>query len=130
MTVAEALERMRTYPGGSYMRCPFCGCKSQTHEQDCPIEIVAAAVPEWQSIETAPKDGTEVIGYRKDAGVFLIRWTSPESFCTDEELGALGDSGYVESWWYADFVAGGRLEGSEVPTHWMPMLNGPKCVRP
>jgi len=80
----------------------------------------------WQPIETAPKDGTEVLGYRKDAHIFLMRWTSPESFCTDDELGALGDSGYVESWFYADFVAGGRLEGSEVPTHWMPLPEGPR----
>lgn len=44
MTPEEALVRMRTFPGGSYMRCPYCGCKSSTHEPDCPIEIVAAVV--------------------------------------------------------------------------------------
>lgn len=44
MTPEEALIRMRTFPGGSYMRCPYCGCKSSTHKPDCPIEIVAAVV--------------------------------------------------------------------------------------
>lgn len=44
MSVAAAIRRMREYPGGSYVRCPFCGCKSSKHAADCAIEIVAAAV--------------------------------------------------------------------------------------
>lgn len=39
-----AIEQMRNYPDGSYMRCPFCGCKDSTHKSDCAIEIVAAAI--------------------------------------------------------------------------------------
>lgn len=81
----------------------------------------------WQSIETAPKDGTEILGYRKDAGIFLMRWTSPEAFLSERELEQLdSESSESEDWFYADFVAGGRLDGSEVPTHWMPLPEEPK----
>lgn len=41
MTADEAIEKMRAYPGGSYLRCPFCGCKSRIHEEGCAVEAVA-----------------------------------------------------------------------------------------
>ncbi len=80
----------------------------------------------WQPIETAPKDGSEILGYREDCGILLIRWTAPANFCTEKELEGLDDeSAFAEDWFYADFVAGGRLEREEVPTHWMPLPDEP-----
>jgi hypothetical protein len=32
----------------------------------------------------------------------------------------------IDDWFFADFVHGGRLEGKEVPTHWMPLPEPPK----
>jgi hypothetical protein len=82
---------------------------------------------EWQKIETAPKDGTEILGYRDDAGVILMRWTAPIYFCTENERRDLSDScAHAEDWFYSDFIAGGRMEGSEVPTHWMPLPDSPE----
>ena len=76
----------------------------------------------WMPIETAPKDGTEIWGYREDSGPLLVRYTSPDAFLTDSELEKLDEeSAFAEGWFYADFVDGGRLDGSEVPTHWQPL---------
>jgi hypothetical protein len=80
----------------------------------------------WQPIETAPKDGTEILGYRSDAGIMIIRWTSPAEFLTDRELETLDEEDALqEDWFYADFIAGGRLEYDEVPTHWAPLPDQP-----
>lgn len=83
---------------------------------------------DWQPIETAPKDGTEILGYRKDCGVLLIRWTAPVYFLSDRELEQEGrdyDSDNLEDWFFADFICGGRLEGEETPTHWQPLPSSP-----
>jgi hypothetical protein len=58
----------------------------------------------WQPIETAPKDGTEVL-------VFT-------------ELGATA-SFYSEPWW-RDALGGRELIGHFAPTHWMPIPERPK----
>lgn len=82
---------------------------------------------EWQPIDTAPKDGTEVLGWRYDFGILLIRWDAPINFCTEDEINSL-DTESAESydWFCADFISGGRLEGYEIPTHWMPLPEPPK----
>lgn len=82
----------------------------------------------WQPIETAPKDGTEILGFREDCGVLIIRWTCCSEFCTDDELEDLDEEdAEKEDWFCADFIRGSRLEGSEVPTHWMPRPAPPVC---
>ena len=78
----------------------------------------------WNSIESAPKDGTEIFGWREDCGHLLIRWDCAESFLTESEIEAGGwndDNLFQEDWFCADFVSGSRLDGSEAPTHWMPL---------
>jgi len=76
----------------------------------------------WREISTAPKDGSEMLGYREDAGVMIIRWMCADDFLTEKELEEWPEeSAFKQDWFYADFVAGGRLEGDEEPTHWMPL---------
>lgn len=80
----------------------------------------------WQPIDSAPKDGTEILAYREDCGIFIARYTSCDAFCSEEEIEQMSEDDILkDDWFCADFLAGGRLEGSEVPTHWMPLPEEP-----
>lgn len=76
---------------------------------------------EWKTIESAPMH-KEVLVWRKDRGVFIAQYTTPENVLPDNEL---------EQWdfqedfteWFSD--AYGWQEGSEKPTHWMAIPDGP-----
>lgn len=82
---------------------------------------------QWQPIETAPKDGTEILGWREDCGYLLIRWSCAEEFLTESEASGWNeDDLFLEDWFCADFISGERLEGSEAPTHWMPLSWSPE----
>lgn len=84
---------------------------------------------EWQPIETAPKDGTEILAYRSDCGVFMIRWTSPDAFLSEKEIAASrlsDDDLFTEGWYFADWLHGDLLMDREIPTHWMPLPPPPK----
>lgn len=83
----------------------------------------------WQPIETAPKDGTEilVVSGTGGTGVLLARWIALQDFLTTSEAEEYADAGMSESdleipcWFYADFVHGDRLAPDCQPTHWMPL---------
>jgi len=79
----------------------------------------------WQPIETAPKDGTEILGWRRDCGILLVRWDAPENFVTDTECEKIGESAEIYDWFCAGFVAAERLDGSEAPTLWQPLPDEP-----
>ena len=91
------------------------------------------AAQQWRGIESAPRDGTEILGYREDGGIMLIRWTYPAEFLTETECTALNIdplSAEHESWFFADFTAGDRIEGDCIPTHWMPLPPEPQPLPP
>jgi hypothetical protein len=87
---------------------------------------------EWQPIETAPKDGTEVLIWREDCGPLMGRYCSANELSTmsDRERDELDEASlFQEDWWGGDADGGGfRLEGSEVPTHWMPLPTPPASL--
>lgn len=78
----------------------------------------------------APKDGTEIIGYRPDQGVFAFRWAEmadlvPRSPWTHEPVFPDDMSPEMQefAWWWHDRWE--WMEGELTPTHWMPMPEGP-----
>lgn len=81
---------------------------------------------EWKPIETAPKDGTELLLWRADSGVILARWIAPCDFLTDEEIEKNhADDSEEPDWFHADYVQGGRITDG-APTHWMPLPEPPQ----
>lgn len=70
----------------------------------------SASVPQWQPIETAPKDGTWVLLYQGEH-VFQGYWFNIiEGHERWADHSASGCGGYVEA----------------MPTHWMPLPPAPK----
>lgn len=77
---------------------------------------------EWQSIETAPKDGTLILVHFKTKGVRAVSWDSPFHdevteenglWCVDDDKhGPYGLRGY-------------NKDGPTAPTHWMPLPSPP-----
>lgn len=81
----------------------------------------------WQPIKTAPRDGSEVLVWRKDCGVLLARWTCCADFLTEDEIeDMLEEEAFQEDWFYADFVCGGRLDGDLAPVEWLPLPEKPE----
>ena len=73
---------------------------------------------EWKPIETAPKDGTEIIGYNGET-VRSYAWIDyPDDVC---HVG----------WCYAGYSRGGGLDylhnvPDSEPTHWTEFPNAPR----
>jgi hypothetical protein len=79
----------------------------------------------WQPIETAPKDGTDIIvGYD-----FATVWIVHAAFWrqVDDNLRALDWTDEDTGWW--SYINGSvtqeQLDGPRAPTHWMPLPDPP-----
>lgn len=86
----------------------------------------------WQPIETAPKF-IDVLVYREDAGVMLGIYTSPDHLTPehiwDKTAEELGDAFEQEDWFLFCIDGVERAEGDLVPTHWMPLPDGPSPLQ-
>lgn len=65
---------------------------------------------EWQPIETAPQDGTEMLGYR--AGKYANAYRVQRDDC--------------EMWYFGGLSASIRIRPDAKPTHWMPLPSPPE----
>lgn len=80
----------------------------------------------WMPIESAPKDGTEVLAWREDCGQFIARYTSADAFpMTQAELDAYDEGTLFAKDWFTQWPQALRLEGSEIPTKWQPLPADP-----
>lgn len=80
----------------------------------------------WQPIETAPKDGTEIIVGMDMATVWVVHvafWVQ-----VDEDMKLMGDWSDSDTGWWS-YIRGSvtqeKLEGIYEPTHWMPLPKPP-----
>ncbi len=76
-------------------------------------EFQSGWFPEWQPIETAPRDGTEIISFEPSGHDVKEGWIELVSFrgVSDEDSPGVWE----------------HQEGNRSnPTHWIPMLKGPK----
>lgn len=85
-----------------------------------------SSVPQWQPIETAPKNGTDVLLWREDCGQFIGCYATPDFFVlTQEQLDALSEEELSSHDWFTQWPDARRLDGPELPTHWMPLPDAP-----
>lgn len=63
---------------------------------------------EWQPIETAPRDGTAILGFNHHC--FVTAWRT---------LYTTALRGEKASWWDTKYPTGEHMEFQ--PTHWMPL---------
>ena len=76
----------------------------------------------WQSIETAPKDGTEIIALYDCGGVYGVRimW-----YFTEQDYENISPPGTIEEnvgWWS---VRSSTASEKVKPSYWMPMPEYP-----
>lgn len=82
---------------------------SNTYHNDNVVEYVRAdLVDVWQPIETAPKDGTEILAFWCYANG-LFKHIQPMKWI---------DGRFVITWDHEDDF---------IPTHWMSLLKAPTC---
>ena len=83
---------------------------------------------EGKPIETAPKDGTEILGLNYNKAVLLVCWTCPDDFLDRDEASCLDDATrYEKDWFCAEFSYGERM-GEDELTHWMPLPEPPESA--
>lgn len=109
---------------------------SQWHDDAVVTPAIAtlnAVIAEmgWQPIETAPKDGTDVLIWKDmgDTPVVHIAWYRSKEEWEDsgKYCGFCETIEEWEGWWsYTEnSVSQSKLDGHHAPTHWMPLPAAP-----
>lgn len=98
-------------------RCPYA---PRAAEQGDAALVVEGG---WRPIETAPRDGSEILVSFGLRGVHAVQWCEPS--CSDYEIWCVDDGKHGP---YA--LRRYNDEGPTAPTHWMPLPAPPEAFRP
>ncbi|PXV60675.1 hypothetical protein SAMN04487785_102403 [Dyella jiangningensis] len=82
----------------------------------------------WQPIETAPRDGTEIIVGFDCATQWIVHMAFYRSESEIREMEGIGDWSMEDvGWWSYTLTSVGqeRLDGYRTPTHWIPLPKVP-----
>lgn len=104
-----------------YKKCPFCG-RTVPHADDCYFTLIDSgkfnarilsawnrrAAPEWQSIDSAPKDGTNILLLNRAGNMATGFWLGARELMGWHLRGANG-------------LPNTFFNGHHGPTHWMPL---------
>lgn len=90
----------------------------------------AAGRDQWRPIESAPKDGTEILVYVDVASVPVVHIAWYRNKAEWEESGRPSGWDSLEEWegWWSyteNSVSQTKLEDFKLPTHWMPLPPSP-----
>lgn len=86
---------------------------------------------DWQPIDTAPRDGSDVLVLRDCAGVAIVHiawYRSREDWeSSGKYFGGWDSLEDWEGWWSytRNSATQEKLEGADAPTHWMPLPEAP-----
>jgi len=122
------------YPSGAnylawYSNKAMFNTPAGTKLFDHPASQARSPLTEWQPIETAPKDGTEVLLWREDCGQFIGSYTSGDNFpLTQEEIDMMAEEVLFAKDWFTQWPDARRLEGSELPDLWQPLPLPPSGI--
>jgi hypothetical protein len=95
-------------------------------------EVLQVENDGWISVNEKPKTFQEVILYREDAGVFVGYYGNLAESLSEMALEnhynneVSEETMWKEQFFYFGLEGNGILEGSEEPTHWMPLPEPPK----
>lgn len=98
--------------------CMFANGTGSRHEVR---EFQNSVMPQWLPIDTAPKDGSEVIVGVEIASVWITRGAFYDDGGCFDVVGAERLEDQVGWWSYENSVSQERLDGIYEPTHWIPM---------
>jgi hypothetical protein len=86
---------------------------------------------QWQPIETAPKDGSEILAHRHDCGVLIASWREPAEFMTDDEIESSdlpADELYSPCWFAFGSWGVSQIGDGDLFTSWMPLPEPPAIL--
>ena len=80
----------------------------------------------WQPIESAPRNGRKLLLWREDCGVQMGKWMAPCDFLDESYAEKFSENNWFEpDWFICDYEGSYRMSNDWLPTHWMPLPEGP-----
>lgn len=105
----------------------LCSAKSSNaHEYDLCVRAVRAALADpvlrgWRTIESAPRDGTEILVAFKSVGVRQVSWQDPYDDSNEYAIWCVDDNKH------GPYPLRGYSEGDD--TAWMPLPAPPSALK-